>query len=166
MFTFCKDWNVCIMWSDSLHRQHHVPWVLQISLTERRRRWTPVCVEHKEVGLCEIHQSSQVSTPSLHCDTEGAEFPFSFFMLMNSLFFFLPQRSRHITCYPSFWETRSVSRDRQNFEVDLTTFLVGSVCRLIKIGNNNNFIILGLGISQMEDQLLLKTSNRVSFAPM
>lgn len=42
-----------------LHRHHHLPGVLwDSSFAERRRGWTHLCVEHKEVGVPEIHQSS------------------------------------------------------------------------------------------------------------
>lgn len=53
-----------------LHRHHHLSRILQVLLAERRRRRTPVCVEHKEVGVWEIHQSSQVITQNCQV-TEG-----------------------------------------------------------------------------------------------
>lgn len=42
-----------------LHRHHHLFGVLRgISFTERRRGWTPMCVEYEEMAVSEIHQST------------------------------------------------------------------------------------------------------------
>lgn len=106
------DKGVCIVLiSFLMHRHHLLPWVLWIiSPAEWRRRWTPVCVEHQEVGVSEVHQSSPVGTEQVEIKQRRV-----FYDCCKVMFFFPLFLRGHVTSlsvHPSGKLALSVGTDK------------------------------------------------------